>query len=50
LQEEGRLKNKNQCREFIQRSGDRHLIAQQKIGGFLNVLRHSSEMRLMVNQ
>jgi len=50
LQVEGKLKDKNQCREFTQPSGERHLIAQQKIGGFLNLLRHSSEMQLMVNR
>ena len=38
-----------QSREFGQPSGDRHSMAQQLIGGFLNAVRHSSEMQAMVN-
>ena len=39
-----------QSREFGQPSGDRHSIAQQLFGSFLNLLRHSSEMQAMVNR
>jgi hypothetical protein len=35
---------------FGQLSGDRHSIAQQVFGGFLNSVRRISEMQYMVNQ
>jgi hypothetical protein len=39
-----------QSRESGQPSGDRHSIAQQVFDGFLNTVRHISEMQSMVNQ
>lgn len=39
-----------QSREFGQPSGDRHSIAQQVFGGFLNAVRHNSQIQYMVNR
>jgi hypothetical protein len=39
-----------QSRESGQPSGDRHSIAQQVFGGFLNAVRRGSEMQSMVNR